>query len=285
MMEKLCDLHTHSTFSDGDHTPTQLVEAALAKGLGAVALCDHNTVEGLPELLQAARGKEILAIPGGEFTVDYQGKELHLLGLLIPESAFAAIEDKMRPIRRSKEDSNRQLIASLGRVGIRLDYDKLKAATPKGNVNRSAIAAELVRQGVVASKGEAFAGLLSETGEHYRPGLRLSLWEMLETLCSLGAAPVLAHPFKELSEEELVTLLPPAKERGLLGLECRHSDHTADQMRRGEELAAQFGLCPTGGSDFHGAEKEGLALGDGYGNVQTPLRWALQLEQALAQRK
>ena len=102
-MAVFCDLHIHSTFSDGTDTPERLLELAQEQGLGAIALTDHNTVDGLPSFLEAAKGKSVRAIAGTEFSADYNGTELHILGLFLKEEHFAPITALMEDYHRRKE--------------------------------------------------------------------------------------------------------------------------------------------------------------------------------------
>ena len=108
--ELFCDLHTHSTFSDGSDTPTELLGKAEQAKLGAVALTDHNSVAGLPEFLTAAKDSTVIAVPGVEFTTAHEGKELHVVGLFIKEEVYEQVEDYCAPMRKAKETSNRLLI-------------------------------------------------------------------------------------------------------------------------------------------------------------------------------
>ena len=112
-MEAICDLHIHSNCSDGTLTPAQLVRLAQQRNIGAVALCDHNTVAGLPEFLEAARDSGVLAVPGIEFSTDYGGTELHILALFVKPQYYAAVTEKMEQMLRRKEQSNLDLIAGL----------------------------------------------------------------------------------------------------------------------------------------------------------------------------
>lgn len=273
-MQQFCDLHTHSKFSDGKDTPTALVGAAVSKGLSAVALCDHNTVEGLPEFLAAAEGQPIEAVPGAEFSVDYQGTELHLLGLYLPTSCFSAMTARMEQVNQWKEESNLALIASLATVGYPLDYAAICAQT-KGTVNRSHIADELLkRYHGFSSKAELFKTLLSPEEGHYREPKRLTVWEMLEMLRDVGAVPVLAHPFLNLTEEALIDFLPLARKRGLIGMECAYSLFDAAKTAKAMALADGYGLLPSGGSDYHGSAKPEIALGSGKGELAVPAAWA-----------
>lgn len=276
-MRKFCDLHTHSDFSDGDWKPPQIIEEAVRKGLAAVALTDHNTVEGLPGFLAAAEGKDILAIPGVEFSVDLDGTELHLLGLFIDPSRFPAVREITRDYLRRKEQSNRELIEALNRDGCELDYDAILAQSPTGNINRSHIATALMEQGRVASVEAAFDDLLAKNGKYYREPTRPSVWEILDFLTGIGAVPVLAHPFLNLTEDQLKDFLPRAKERGLVGMETIYTTYDDDTAACAARLARDFGLLPSGGSDFHGPKKPGVHLGVGKGNLLIPLQWANDL--------
>jgi predicted metal-dependent phosphoesterase TrpH len=278
MMQRICDLHTHSVFSDGTDKPADIVAAAVKANLSAVALCDHNTVDGLPEFLSAAKGKPLEAIAGAEFSVDYNRKELHLLGLFLPEASFAPIGDLMRSAFCSKEESNLLLIEALRRAGYPLDYEKIKSAIPNGRVNRAHIAAEMLRLGYVATREEAFDGLLSPEAGLYKEPVRISFFEMLDFLTSFGCRPVLAHPFLQLTEEELAAFLPTAKARGLVGMECRYSLYDVKTTEKSLAMANAFGLLPSGGSDYHGANKPDIALGTGRGNLSVPYEYVTMLK-------
>lgn len=280
-MEKLCDLHTHSVFSDGTYTPAEIIDEAIKTGLSAVALCDHNAVDGLPDFLKAAEGKDITAVPGAEFSVDFGGKELHLLGLFIPCEAFGKISDLMKDVNKRKEESNIKLIKSLNRAGYRIDYNALKNSTPNGKFNRAHVAAALTEKGYVKSRKEAFARLLSPEAGHYVEPERLNVWQMIDFINDIGAVAVLAHPFLNLSEEELAEFLPKAEKRGLAGMECLYSLYTPETTEKAFLLAEKAGLKMSGGSDFHGANKPDISLGTGKGNLKIPYEWAEELKNCV----
>ncbi|MBQ8432481.1 MAG: PHP domain-containing protein [Clostridia bacterium] len=279
-MQRLCDLHTHSIYSDGSCTPEELLNLAQQAGLSAVALCDHNTVDGLPSFLSAATNTKVEAIAGAEFSVDLEGTELHLLGLEIPVTYFSQISEQMREGMKRKEISNLELIESLGRAGYSLDYKAIKDQTPNGKVNRAHIAMELTRRGYTGSVQEAFATLLSPAAGHYIEPKRLTVWEMLDVLCSMGAIPVLAHPFLNLSEERLKELLPQAARRGLRGMECQYSLYDETTTQTAMQMADAYGLKYSGGSDFHGTAKPDIRIGVGKGNLQIPYQWLIDLHRA-----
>ena len=274
-----CDLHTHSVFSDGTLTPTELIDEALSKNLAAIALCDHNTVDGLPEFLSAAKEKDITAVPGAEFSVDYNGTELHLLGLFLPEDSFEKIGTMMQVMLDRKKQSNMDLIAALSKAGYDIDYETIRSRTPNGNFNRAHVAAYLTEEGYTTSRKYAFQTLLSKKGGYYKEPQRYTLWEMLDFLSVIGAVPVLAHPFLNLNETQLTELLPKAHEKGLIGMECYYSEYDAETTQKALDLADKFHLLYSGGSDFHGGNKPHIQLGTGMGNLQIPCAWMTQLQK------
>ena len=267
-MEQLCDLHIHSAFSDGTLTPAELIRLARQRGIGAVALCDHNTVAGLPEFLNAAAGSGIWAVPGIEFSTDYENTELHILALFVKPQYYAAITEKMEKMLRDKARSNLDLVAGLQKAGIPIDYDAIMASHPKGNINRAVIAAEMVRLGCCASVQDAFKNWLSEKHGYFHPPKRPDALEMIRFIKSIGAVPVLAHPFLNLDEARLRIFLPLAVEAGLLAMEVYYPKFCEEQTALAMLLAEEYGLLPSGGSDFHGANKPDIQMGTGRSNLR-----------------
>ena len=278
-MERYCDLHTHSVFSDGTYTPAQLLQEAQERDLTAIALTDHNTVAGLPDFLAAAKNSAVEAVPGVEFSTDYNGIELHILALDLKEEYFAQVTDLMEDYNRRKDQSNADLVEKLNRAGFALDYDKIKGATPKGQVNRALIAAELMHLGYVESVQEAFKKLLSPKHGYYTPPRRNTPVEMLQIIRQLGAVSVLAHPYLNLKQEELVVFLEQATRGGLQGMEVYYSTYDDATTALALETAEAFGLRKSGGSDFHGANKPDIRLGEGRGNLRIPAQWLQTLRR------
>lgn len=270
---KVCDLHTHSTFSDGTFTPEELIREAERCGLSAVALCDHNVVAGLPAFLEAARESSVEAIPGVELSTDYNGTELHILGLFLPPESFPKIEALVAEMGRNKIAANIALVSALQNAGYRIDYETIRAKTPKGNLNRVHIAAELVEKGYLKTIEEGFATILSKEYGLYREPKRLSAWEAIVALHRMGTAAVLAHPFLNLTEERLRVFLAEAKPYGLDGMETVYSSYDEETAQKAAQIAEEFDLKPSGGSDFHGTNR-GNALGIGKGNLRIPLLFA-----------
>ena len=280
-MNNFCDLHTHSKLSDGSSTPEELIAEAVALGLSAVALTDHNTMDGLPAFLAAAEGQNILAIPGVEFSVDYEGTELHLLGLFIDPARFPALREITRDYLQRKDESNRELVAALTRDGYVLDYEHIQAKSPNGNINRSHIADALLEKGYCKTKEAAFKEFLAKNGKYYREPTKPPVWDMLDFLTGIHAVPVLAHPFLNLDAERLAEFLPKAKARGLIGMEVRYTLFDDAETELAARMARDFGLLPSGGSDYHGTRKNNTFLGVGSGNLRIPLQWALNLRDSV----
>lgn len=277
----MIDLHTHSTHSDGTLTPTQLACLAADAGVTAVALCDHNTVSGLPEFIEAAREYGIEAVPGVEFSTEYKGVELHILGLFIQPDRYDEVTALLRQMLQRKEQSNRDMIERLKTAGVILDYDKIKAGTPGGMVNRAVIGAEMMRLGYCESIKDAFRTWLDQERGFYQPPLRLDAFDCIRFIRSIGAVSVLAHPFLNLSEEELHVFLQQAKDCGLDAMETYYAKFTPEQTQRLCAMAEEYGLLKSGGSDFHGANKPDIRLGTGRDNLQIPA----QLLEAMKMRK
>lgn len=270
IMEKLCDLHTHSVYSDGTYTPAQLLREAEQLGLSAIALTDHNTAAGLPDFLAAAEKSRVEAIAGAEFSVDYYGVELHILALGLQPASFEQVTELMQQYHIRKDQSNCRLVEALNRDGYHIDYDTIKSSTPKGEVNRALIAAELQKCGYVSSRQEAFQKLLNPSCGYYTPPKRFEPAQMLGIIRDLGAVSVLAHPLLNLSPERLRQFLQEVRPCGPVGMEVFYSTYTPEETAIACAIADEFGLLYSGGSDFHGANKPDIGLGFGKGSLKIP---------------
>ncbi len=273
----ICDLHTHSVFSDGTWTPQEVVDGAIAAGLSAVALTDHNTVDGLHNFINAARGKNIEIVTGTEFSVNYNGKELHILGLFISPEKFDDITSLMSIIHKRKEKANRALIDALKADGYELDYDALASVTPTGRINRAHVAGAMVEKGYADSVKDAFYKFLLPSAGYYTPPKMFTAQEIIDFIDSIGAVSVWAHPFLSLSEPEVLKFL--SETEGLCGMECYYPTYDEATTKSALEIADRFGLLPSGGSDFHGARKPGIELAVGKGNLEIPYEWYLAFKE------
>ncbi len=270
----MIDLHTHSVTSDGSLTPRELACLAREAGITYLALTDHNTAQGLPEFLRAARGNGIYPVPGAEITCELAGEELHMLALDLPERHFSQIDDLMHRVLQWGEESRRELVDNLRRAGYWIDYDAICAAHPASRINRAHIGLALQEAGYVTSVREAFARLLNEEAGFYHPAPRLQAGDVIPAIRDLGAIPVWAHPFLRMDGGRVQDVLEQLVPRGLEGMEVFYTTYTPAQRRTAQELASHYRLKEAGGSDFHGASKPEIPLG---GNLNIPEEIAMKL--------
>lgn len=269
-MADTIDLHTHSTASDGSLTPSELVAAAGQAGLAAIALTDHDTTMGLSEAVQAGREAGIEVVPGCELSVDYQHGHMHLLGLWIPERP-TRLNQVLQELRRDRHNRNERIVEKLRGLGIDISYQEVTEVAGGDAVGRPHLAKVLVEKGVVPSVDQAFATYLGAGGKAYVPKKKLAPQQGIQVLLDEGATVILAHPFSlDLSPRELEAELLTFISWGLHGLEAYYSEHSTKQTTTFLGLAAKLGLLVSGGSDFHGDVKPGIALGSGTGDLRIP---------------
>lgn len=277
-MGKYCDLHTHSCFSDGTFTPAQLIRLAEEAGLGALALCDHNTVAGLREFVAAGRESTVEAVPGIEFSTEYRGRELHILGLFIQEQHYEAVNALLAEALERKKLSNMRLLEKLREQGLAVDYESVRAEAG-GTVNRAVIGAYLVRHGFCGSMEEAFDRWLNLDRGLYVPPKRPDAFEILHFIKSIGAVTVLAHPFLNLDEAQLRDFLEQTKE--LDGMEVLYPKFSPEQTALAGKIAEEFGIAKSGGSDFHGSNKPDISIGTGRGTLAVPAAFLEELKKRI----
>lgn len=275
--KECCDLHTHSIYSDGTDTPRELVSRAFESGMRVVALTDHNTIDGLNELMEAAKEYEIVAVPGIEFSTEFGGHELHIIGLFINRSSHKKIKRYLSKAKEAKAESNRKLIENLNKDGYSVSYEELETYAGNGNINRAVIGQYLLSKGILSSVKKGFKTILSKESGYYIPPERPSTLDTIRFIKSIGAVAVLAHPLLDLSQEELAQFLPLAKEAGVDAIESRYSLFTDAQRKWLTQIAAYNNLLESGGSDYHGLGKPHISLGTGEGDLSVPISFYLQL--------
>jgi len=268
-----CDLHTHSTASDGTDSPGDLPRLAKQAGLSAIALTDHDTTDGLPEFLAAAKRAKIKAVPGIELSADsavlHDGVKpgeavrgtLHILGYFIRHDA-PHLADIQARLREARDARNPEMIDKLKALGMKIEYDEVIAAAGGNIVGRPHIGQVLMQKGYVKSIHEAFAKYLGRTGGAHVRKDRLSAEEAIEAIHGAKGLAVLAHPTQLGIDTpaHLEHAVAKLEKLGLDGIETRHSDHTPRDAEQFNRLAGKRGLLTTGGSDYHGSRKA-VALG------------------------
>ncbi|MBR3868599.1 MAG: PHP domain-containing protein [Clostridia bacterium] len=268
-MNKYIDLHTHSTCSDGTLTPSEVVKLAKEKGLAAIALTDHDTIDGLKEAIEAGKKYGIQVITGIEFSVAGD-TEIHLLGLNfnIDCPAIREILDEMI-IQREKR--NYIVIEMLGKIGIHITIDEIHAEATSRVTGRSQIAKVMLKQGYVSSIKEAFDKYLSFGKPAYVERSTLFPEEAIDIIHKSDGKAFLAHLNQTgKTDEKLYSLLSNLKKCGLDGIEGYYTEYTDDMNFRYRKMAEDLGLLLSGGSDFHGTNKDGYELGTGKGNLRIP---------------
>lgn len=266
----MIDLHTHSNCSDGSLSPAQLFQAAEEAGVEAIALCDHNTVAGLPEFMAAGENSPVEAVPGVEFSVNYCGKELHIVALWLPRESWSAVTERLEQLRRDKEESNKALVAALRAGGYAITYEEVLSVAGGEWVNRAHVARVLTEKGYTPSVKAAFSTLLGRSDGFYVPPQLPDAFETIRFIKSLGAVAVLAHPLLSLAEDPLRAFLPEARAAGLDAMETMYPLFDRETTEKLRAMAAEFGLKESGGSDFHGAAKPDIRIGTGKGNLAVP---------------
>lgn len=275
MSGRYIDLHTHSAVSDGTDEPAELVKKAARLGLAAVALTDHDSLAGLDEAGEAARALGIDFVRGVEIAVRDDFGELHLLGLWMPEPS-ARMREALATLRRQREERNQAMLDALRRNGMPLTMEEVRAVSKGEALGRPHIARSLVDKGYVASRKEAFDRYIGWSGSAFVPRALVSPKEGIELLRGEGATVALAHPFlsRLMTQERLDDLLSDFRAWGLSALEAYHNAHDARHVRVCTDMAARHKLLLTGGSDYHGDNKDGIALAVGRGNMRVP-HWVL----------
>ncbi len=273
----MIDLHTHSNFSDGTDTPAEIIDKALQLNLSAIALTDHNTLAGVPEFLDAAKNKDIIAVPGIEISTDYNGTELHMVGLFVPESAYVELNRMLQEVKDGKRKNTKDMVEKLAQAGYDITFEEVESKAA-GSINRNQVADVLVKKGYVASRNEAFDSILSENGGFYTPGPRLNVFDTIAKMRKLGIVPVLAHSFLNLNEEQLREFLPQAVASGLQAMEVFYGTYNPETMALAQSIADEFHLAYSGGSDYHGSRKDNR-LGSGTNGMAVPDEWYNTLYQ------
>jgi predicted metal-dependent phosphoesterase TrpH len=258
------DLHTHTTFSDGSQTPTELVEEAAAMGLSAIAVTDHDTVDGLPEALAAGERLGVEVIPGVEINLEHDRITMDMLGYFLAGLPTDELQRELAEMRGYRDERNARMLARLAELGLPLEAEDLAAAAENGAVGRPHIGEAMVRRGYVSSISEAFELYLRRGAPAWVDRRRLAFGHALKLLRASGALPVLAHPgIIHTDVAGLNHIVRDAARVGLAGIECYYPLHDADTVARCLGLARKYALVPTGGSDYHGNVKPTARLGVG----------------------
>ena len=280
------DLHTHTTASDGTLTPTELVDLAVSKGLTAIAITDHDSMDGIAEAMERARyykaqGIDIEVIPGMELSSDYMGKDIHIVGLYLnPDSEY--MKRRMEAFRDSRYKRNLEMCERLTKGGMPISYEELEEAFPDSVITRAHFARMLVKKGYVSSNKEAFDRFIGNDKPFFVSRKKKSPMRAIEIVRHAGGFPILAHPMQyKMGKSTLESFVGILKDSGLMGIEAVYSTHTPADERQIRALADKYDLLISGGSDFHGTNKPTIDLGIGCGHLFVPDELLIKIKAKL----
>jgi len=269
----IIDLHAHSTASDGTYSPAEVAELAKKLGLSAIALTDHDTIDGLDEFQKTGNALGIETIPGIEFAAlweKHHRPEIHLVGLGF-DPAHPALLSRMQEIRQSRDLRNSKMCEKLSSIGLHITIEEVAANAGGEIITRAHFANVLLQKGYIAKKEDAFSRYISPGLPGYVEREFLTPALCIQTIKEAGGAAVLAHPtLYGLGMEQLEELCEELIPYGLDGIECQYSTYSPAETKAITALAEKMDLLPSGGSDFHGKNKPNIHLGSGKSNLAIP---------------
>ena len=265
------DLHLHTTASDGVMSPSEMVRYAKARGLRAIAITDHDTIEGLEEGLAEGERIGLEVIQGIEISAEHSPGSMHLLGYFF-DINHPLLNERLAYLQKARAERNPKIVANLNRLGIRITYDEVVKASGGGQVGRPHFAQILLEKGYVRTFQEAFERFLKKGAPAYVDKLRFTAKEALHFICEANGVAVLAHPntLGMNGDSKLEGLLLRLVEYGLKGIEVFYPEHSPPEVAHYKRLAEQYGLVMTGGTDYHGLERSDLNIGVGRGEMKIP---------------
>lgn len=265
------DLHAHSTASDGTETPGEVMRIAARADLSAVALTDHDTLQGLGEAQIVADGVGVELIPGTEISCEWAAGTMHMV-ILFLEPGAGPLQDRLGSLQDGRSRRNQVIVERLQDLGMDITYEEILAEAGEGSVGRPHFAAVMEQKGYVADFRAAFDEYLATGQPAYVPRDRLPPQEAIRLALDSGAVPVIAHPHTLglNNASEFADAYAQLAEWGLIGIECFYGEYDRTTQQALASAITSFDLLPSGGSDFHGDYKAGLELGFGRGQLAVP---------------
>ena len=268
-MEKLIDLHTHSLKSDGSMTPAEVVREAKRAGLAAIALSDHDTVDGIREAVAEGEKIGVEVIPAIEFSVQSK-TETHILGYFI-DIENPDLLKTLKEVVDLRIERNYVTCQRLNELGFDITIEEVRALAPNNFVGRAHFARVLMDKGYTKSVKEGFDLYMTSGKYAYCEKQRLTARDAVELIGKCGGISFLAHPhLTKLGDDELKEFLKELKGFGLSGLEGDYTDYTPEMQEKYQAMAKELGLLISGGTDFHAAMKPHISIGTGLGNMKIP---------------
>jgi predicted metal-dependent phosphoesterase TrpH len=253
---KFADLHLHTIFSDGTYTPQELISESVEAGLAAIAVVDHDTIEGISPAIEIAKMENIEILPGIELSAEYEGCEVHILGYLVDYKRKDLLE-KLETLKKNRIERIYKIVDKLKDMGVILEPEDIFSIAGGGTVGRLHVARAMLKKGKVDSLFEAFQKYIGDKNPAYVLGFRFSPSEAIKLIKDAGGIPVLAHPYTLNNDELILKFI----DYGLMGLEVYYPEHTQGMTNFYLNLAKEYNLLITGGSDCHGNAKSEIKIG------------------------
>jgi len=270
------DLHIHSTASDGSLTPSEIIHLAQELNLGAIAITDHDSLEGSKEAIEAGIPPSIKFVSGVEISAAYPpffpgSGSFHILGYCI-RLDDSALNQSLAKLRQARKSRNPEILRRLNRLGYPLSLEEVRREVGQGQIGRPHIARAMKAKGFVKSIDEAFDSFLGNDTPAYVDKYRIECADAVQTIRAAGGISVLAHPglLNISNENELNHLVGNLKQMGIKGIEVHYPEHTPQQTKKYAELAERYELLMTGGTDFHGSIIPEIEMGSGNGSLFIP---------------
>ncbi len=275
------DLHLHTTASDGVMSPSEIVRYAKTKGLQAIAITDHDTIEGLEEGLSEGKRIGFEVIPGIEVSAEHSPGSMHLLGFFL-DIHHPLLNERLEYLQKARAERNPKIVDKLSRLGIQITYEEVLKASGGGQVGRPHFAQVLLEKKYVRTFQEAFDRFLKKGAPAYVDKLRFTTKEALHFINEAKGIAVLAHPntLNMNGHSELENLLLRLIKEGLKGIEVHYPEHSPLEVAQYKALAEKYRLLITGGTDYHGIERNGLDMGVGRGEMKLPYLMVEELKAA-----